>query len=126
MNNGPLVTTGLVPTDVLAPGAGTLTASQDDREIAFEYQLPLVDADGGELTGLSKVFIGIATDDEFGNNPFVDVSSFRAVATQVQEFDVEPGGSPIFGSFPVLAFGRAHFLAAYAADDAETAPDPVE
>lgn len=122
-NKGPLVTTGVTPIDLLAPGAGFLTANQDGRDIAFEYALPTIDADGGDLTGLSKVTVGIAPADEFGTNPFTDVATFADVAVAVQEFDVAPGGENIFGSFPVIAFGKLHFVAAYAEDDA-VAPDP--
>jgi len=122
-NKGPLVTAGVTPIDLLAPGAGFLTAAQDGREIAFEYTLPNIDADGGDLTGLSRVTVGIAPADELGGNPFVDVATFADVVVATLEFDVEPGGANIVGSFPVLAFGKLHYVSAYAEDDAVVAPE---
>jgi hypothetical protein len=124
-NKGPLVSTGVTPIDLLAPGAGFLTANQEGRNIAFEYVLPTIDADGGALTGLTKVTVGIAPANEFGENPFVDVATFANVAVATVEFNVEPGDESVFGSFPVLAFGKLHFLAAYAEDGAAI-EDPVE
>lgn len=117
-NLGPLVTAGVTPADLLAPGAGILQARQDGRDIAFDYSLPVVDADGGALTGLSKVTVGIAPANEFGENPFVDVATFADVAVAVKTFDVVPGGDNVVGSFPVIAYGKLHFVAAYSEDNA--------
>jgi hypothetical protein len=123
-NKGPLAFANVTPVDVFAPGAGLLTAFQDGRDISFEYALPAFDADGGELSGLAKVTVGIAPATESGENPFVDTATFFDVAVAIIEFDVNEGQDPVNGSFPILAFGKKHFLAAFAEDD--SVEDPIE
>lgn len=116
-NKGPLALANVIPIDIFAPGAGLLTARQNGRNIDFEYSLPTLDADGEELSGVTKVTVGIAPATETGDNPFVDTATFFDVAVSVVEFDViEDDNDPIQGSFPVIAFGKKHFLAAFAED----------
>jgi hypothetical protein len=127
MNKSPLSQVSFESFDTQAPGAPALgqPVQIDDHTIKLTVTPPVVDADGGELTGLSKIRVGIALANEDGSTPFSDVDSFDATAVQVKEFDVDEESGPIEVELDVLASSRLHWIAAYAEDDAsdETSDD---
>lgn len=113
----PLAVTTFDAADTQSPGAPSISATQTSNAAAtVTIAPPTTDADGSPLTGLVSVTVGVALANDDGTSPFTDSASFDAVASGITTVNVNPDGSNLTATVPVLALGRTHYVAAYATD----------
>lgn len=107
--------------DEVAPGAPTFVSVQQtgNKQWAASVQLPLVDADGSELTGLSKLTVA-STVMVNGENPFIGKSMDEIIASgaQVQHVDLTPGDAGTIKdvTIPLVNLGGFQAFAAAVTD----------
>lgn len=117
-NKGPLSQVSFNSVDVGAPGPVVLGTPEqlDNHTVSLLVTPPNVDNDGGVLTGLSKIYVGIALALEDGTSPFVDTDSFFAVATETIVLEGDAVTAPVDVALNIIALNRAHYIAAFAED----------
>lgn len=119
---GPIAITELVTADITAPGAPTIVAlSQTDNHfLNLVVALPLADADGSELTGLTKLTIAYAATAD-GINPFNGLPMVECLAVEgvgVVELGItsEQAGQQVELAVPIVNLGGAMALAIACSD----------
>ena len=123
MSYGLMSTNNLVTSDLVAPGMPTFVSivQESNTIIRLTIAIPVMDADGGNLTGLTKMTV-VSLPQVDGTNPFEGIGMPEAlVITGVAKFDVtlEPAdaGTEKTVDVTVMNLGGAQAFGVACADD---------
>lgn len=126
MSFGPVTISTITPQDVVAPGAVALRAIQEgNTKIRVEVDLPTTDTDGGPLSGLYLLSIGLRLRNTDGTNPFTgatgeQIGSIASTGGQHKIVDLVPqdAGTTKTVFFDVIELDSEHIFAASVDDSA--------
>ncbi|MFW5793995.1 MAG: hypothetical protein ACOCV1_00770 [Bacillota bacterium] len=113
-------------TDVVVPGAPTLTIIQiNNSEIEARVTMPNEDADGNPLSGLNELIIVVMKELEGGGNPFKNIPPENLIShaeenngfSQSIFLTESDAGSLKVGRFSDLSINNVYWVAAVVRDD---------